>query len=294
VLAKMLQDDGIALSGIVLISSVLDFSTIGPQPGNDLPYWLYLPTEAAVAAYQHKGSAGSVDSPGLLHDARVFAEGPFAQALAKGAALEPAERDAIAQRLHAFTGLPVDYLVRSNLRVRPGRFEKTLLGDEDRTVGRYDGRFSNFDLDPAGDAAETDPSSDAVFGAFTASFNRYVRDELHYRTEAPYEFLSYAVNDAWNWKRGDRDRPGALNVSADLRDAMTSNPFLRVFSANGIYDLATPFFATEYSLAHLGLAPELQRHISFGFYPSGHMIYLNPEAHAALKRDLVAFYATGS
>jgi carboxypeptidase C (cathepsin A) len=290
VLAKMLEDDGISLNGVILISSVLDFATLGAQPGDDLPYWLYLPSEAAVAVYQHKASTGASDLPAYLRSVRAFAQGPYAAALAKGASLEPAERDAVARTLAAYTGLPVDYIVRSNLRVRPGRFEKTLLGDTARTVGRYDGRFTNFDIDPVADAAETDPSSDAVTGAFTASFNRYVREELNYRTDEEYKFLSYDVNNAWDWNRGDRSRPSAANVSNDLRDAMTANPYLRVFSANGIYDLATPFFATEYSLAHLGLAPELQAHISFGYYPAGHMIYLNPEAHAQLKADLAAFY----
>jgi carboxypeptidase C (cathepsin A) len=290
VLAKMLQDDGISLSGIVLMSSVLDFATLIPQPGDDLPYWLYLPTEAAVAAYHQKAAVPGGDLERFLRDARAFAQGPYEQALAKGASLGTAERDAVAARLHDMMGLPVAYLVKSDLRVRPGRFEKELLGDDARTVGRYDGRFTNADIDPVADAAETDPSSDAVFGAFTASFNRYIREELHYRTDLKYEFLSYEVNGAWDWRRGDRERPTALDVAPDLRDAMTADPYLRVFSANGIYDLATPFYATEYSLAHLGLAPALQSHIAFGFYPSGHMVYLNPQAHAELKRDLAAFY----
>jgi carboxypeptidase C (cathepsin A) len=290
VLANMLQKDGIVVNGVTLISTVIDFSTLIAQAGNDLPYWLYLPTEAAVAAYHHKiGSMQSTDAASL-QSVRAFAQGPFMSALAKGAALPNAERDAIAQQLHAYTGLPVDYLVRSRLRVEPDRFEKQLLSGTDETVGRYDGRFRNLDLDPIADDADTDPSSDAVFGAFTASFNRYMREELHYMTDAKYEFLSGDVNRQWKWHRGDNGSPSAVNVSTDLRDAMTANPYLRVFSANGIYDLATPFFATEYSLAHLGLNPALQSHITFGYYPSGHMIYLNPVAHAALKADLVRFY----
>lgn len=290
VLAKMLQDDGIVINGVTLISTVLDFSTLITQAGNDLPYWLFLPTEAAVAAYHHKATANASDLSALLQAVRAFARGPFMSALAQGAALPASERDAIAQQLHAYTGLPVDYLVRSRLRVDPERFEKQLLGASEETVGRYDGRFRNYDLDPIADGADSDPSSDAVFGAFTASFNRYIRDELHYMTDAKYEFLSRDVNRQWQWHRGENGSPTAVNVSTDLRDAMTANPYLRVFSANGIYDIATPFFATEYSLAHLGLNPALQGHITFGYYPAGHMIYLNPVAHAALKADLVRFY----
>jgi len=290
VVGKMLQQDGISLNGITLISTVLDFATIFSASGDDLPYWLYLPTEAAVAAFHHKAAENSADLPAFLQRARAFAQGPLLSALAKGSDLSSGERETIAQQLHAFTGLPIDYLLRSNLRVEPERFEKQLLAGSDETVGRYDGRFRDYDLDPIPDSADTDPSSDAVFGAFTAAFNRYIREELHYRSDAPYEFLSGEVNRQWQWSASAGGSPTSLSVTDDLRDTMTANPYLRVFSANGIYDLATPFFATEYSLKHAGLNPALQSHISYGYYPSGHMIYLNPVAHAALKADLSRFY----
>lgn len=293
VLANVLQQDGISLNGITLLSTVLDFATLVPRPGDDLPFWLYLPSETAVAAYYHKLPSEPADLPAFLQTVRAFAQGPYLSALAKGANLTSSERDAIAQTLHADTGLPFDYLVRSRLRVDPGRFEKQLLGASDETIGRFDARFHNFDLDPIADHADTDPASDAVFGAFTAAFNRYVRAELNYQTDAQYIFLSSDVNRQWQWKRGDTGGVSAVNVSSDLQEALTANPYLRVFSANGIYDLATPFFATEYSLAHLGLNPALQPHISFGYYPSGHMVYLNPAAHAAFKADLVKFYRPG-
>ncbi len=290
VLANMLQNEGISLSGVVLMSTVLDYDTIATQPGNDLPYWLFLPSETAIAAYHHKLARPPADLPALLQTVRAFAEGPYLGALAKGANLAPAERDAVAQQLHADTGLPLDYVLRSRLRVDPDRFEKQLLNATDETIGRFDARFRGFDVDPVADRAETDPSADAVFGAFTAAFNAYVRNELHYQTDARYEFLSSDVFRQWQWHRGDNGSIAGVNVLGELRNVLTANPYLRVFSANGIYDLATPFFATEYSLAHLGLAPELQGHITFGYYPAGHMIYLNPVAHAALKADLVQFY----
>ncbi len=292
VLADMLQKDGIAVTGVVLMSNVLDFGTLIARSGNDEPYELFLPTESAVAAYHHRLASDPTDLPTFLRGVRTFALGPYAQALAKGAALPAAERDAIARELHDDTGLPLDYLVRSNLRVPPGRFEKQLLDGGGSTVGRYDGRFSAFSLDPIADEADTDPSSDAVFGAFTAAFNRYVREDLHYKTDAAYEFLSRDVNRQWGWGRGERtSSPVAVDVSDDLSEAMKTNPYLHVFSANGIYDLATPFFATEYSLGHLGLPPALQANISYGYYPAGHMIYLNPVAHHQLKRDVAKFYA---
>jgi carboxypeptidase C (cathepsin A) len=289
VLVKMLQDDGIAVSGVTLMSNVLDFATLEGGPGDDLPYWLYLPSEAAVAAFHNKLSPKPPDLAAFLTGVRNFAQGPYASALARGASLPPAERDRIAAQLAADTGLPVDYLVRSNLRVPPERFEKTLLGPDEMTLGRYDARFSGFDLDPIADSAEFDPSSDAIFAAFTASFNRYIREELHYRTDAEYRFLSIDINRAWDFKRKGADT--FVDVSGDLASALTQNSYLHVFSANGIYDLATPFFATEYTLGHLGINPALQAHITFGFYPSGHMIYLNPVAHAALAHDLEAFYS---
>ena len=201
------------------------------------------------------------------------------QALAKGAALPASERDAITQQLHAYTGLPIDYILRSNLRIPSGRFEKVLLGSDAKTVGRYDGRFSQLDLDPIAADAETDPLADAIFGAFTATFNQYVRQDLAYKTDANYEFLSGPVNEAWDWNTGAHADPTGLDVTPDLRDAMTSDPYLRVFSANGLYDLATPFFSTEYQLAHLGGDPSLQSRITFGYYAAGHMTV--PESRSA-------------
>ncbi len=293
VLSKMLGDDGIALNGITLMSTVLDFANLEGGSGDDRPYWLYLPSEAAVAAYQKK-TAAPANLDAFLAQVRTFAEGPFLAALAQGDRLPAAEKARIAAQLHDYTGLPTDYILRSDLRVDPSRFEKELLGPERETVGRYDARFRAFDLDPIASEAEVDPSSDAIFAAFTAAFNRYVRQELNYKTDDKYEFLSYDVNRAWEWNPGGHATPVAVDVDDDLARAMTSNRYLRVFSANGLYDLATPFFNTEYSLGHLGIAKPLQSNISYGYYPAGHMIYLNPVAHAALKRDLDAFYARGA
>jgi carboxypeptidase C (cathepsin A) len=295
VLAKILEDDGISLSGITLMSTVLDFATIQGGDDDDLLYELYLPTEAAVASRYHKSAGASpLDRRALLGEVCAFALGPYAQALAEGSELTPAASERIATKLHDYIGLPVAYLERSRLRVPPDRFEKALLGDSGETVGRYDARFRDFDLDPIAAEAERDPSADAVFGAFTASVNRYLRDELGYTTDEKYEFLSGDVNESWDWKRGEHESPNALDVGSDLAQAMTANPYLKVLSVNGIFDLATPFYATEYELHHLGIAPQLQANVSFRYYPSGHMIYLNPAAHDALKRDLDAFYAATS
>ncbi len=287
VLAKMMQDDGIAVSGVTLMSTVLDFATFR----GDLQCETFLPSEAAIAVY-YKRATAPADLAAYLRDVRTFAIGPYANALAQGDGLPKADFDRIAAQLHEYTGLSLAYLERSNLRVPPQRFEKELLGDQARTIGRYDARFSGFDLDPVASDAEYDPASNAVFGAFTASFNRYVRDELHYRTDKPYVFLSYDVNKAWQFQRDGGRGASGLDVTGDLAAALTADPYLRVLSVNGIYDLATPFFGTEYSIAHMGIRPPLPSHVAFRYYPSGHMIYLNPAAHDALKRDLDAFYAS--
>ena len=229
-----------------------------------------------------------------MREVRAFAAGPYSQALIQGDTLPAAEKQQIAQRVAGYTGLPVAYVLRSDLRVPPFRFQKALLGDVDETVGRYDGRFSGFDIDPIGADADTDPSSDAISTAFTAAFNSYVRDELKYVTSDEYVPLSFVVNQAWDWGRDGKTSPVSVSVLGDLAQAMTADRYLRVLSVNGIYDLATPFFATEQSLHHLGIAPALQQNISFRYYPSGHMIYVNPVAHAKLHDDLEAFYAATS
>ncbi len=292
VLAKKLEDRGIAVSGVTLMSTVLDFASLEGRNADDEPFWTFLPTYAATAAFYRKLPTVPGDLTSFLADVRAFASGPYLHALALGDALPDSERSAIAAQLHAYTGLPLEYILRSNLRIAPERFEKVLLGGDVETVGRYDSRFHAFDIDPIGADADTDPSSDAVFGAFTAAFNAYVRSDLGYKTDDEYKFLSYDVNRAWDWTRG-RSSPTATDVTPDLADAMSKDRYLRVLSVNGLYDLATPFFATETALRHLGIAKPLQSNISFRYYPSGHMIYLNPVAHAALKRDLDAFYTAG-
>lgn len=290
VVAKMLHDDGIDLNGLILTGVVLNFETIAGAPGNDLPYCMFLPTEAAVADYYHKLPRQPGDFQAFLQSVRDFSMGPFAAALAKGAALPAGERTTIAQQLHADTGLPVEYLERSDLRVQPRRFQKELLGNEDRTVGRYDARFSEYDLDPMAASAQTDPASNAIFGAFTAAINLYLHDELNFQSKEKYVFLSGEVNGEWDWKSGPGWGAGAANVAPDLRDVMTQNPYLRVFAGLGLYDMATPFFAVEYTLQHLGIDPKLQANIVLHYYPAGHMVYLDPAAHAQLRRDLDAFY----
>ena len=287
-----LQNDGMAVSGVVLLSSVLDFNALdnGQGPGQDYGYLAFLPTEAAVAWYHKRVSGNPPNLAQFLDEVRAFTLGAYGDALQRGDTLDAKTRSVVVAKLHDYTGLDAAYIERANLRLDPGRFEHELLKNDGATTGRLDGRYRGPELDRTGDSATYDPTSDsALTDAFVGAFSRYVRDDLGYLVERPYLGTNYPEVGA-NWNNRRENSITAANVAGDLRDAMTKNPYLRVFSANGYYDLATPFFGTEYTLAHLGLAPALRSHLEYGFYPSGHMVYLNDESRRAFKADLVRFY----
>ncbi len=290
VTARLLQQDGISLKGIVLMSTILDNTTLFPQAGNDEPYWLFLPSEAAVAAYHHR-IATPPDLDNFLREVRAFAAGEYLMALAQGSMLPQSRRASIADALHRYTGLPTDEILRADLRVTPDGFARMLLADQGQIAARADGRFLAPLAQPAGEAAPAgDPAYDAIIPAFTATLNTYLRDELGYVSADRYVVLDSGIADMWQWAPTSRGSPTALSVGYDLRDTMIASPDLRVFSVNGVYDLTSPFLASEYTLSHLGLPPERQGNISYGYYPSGHMVYINEAARAQLKRDLTSFY----
>jgi carboxypeptidase C (cathepsin A) len=255
--------------------------------GNDLPYVLFLPTCTATAWYHRKLDP---DLQGDLHatlaEAEAFASGDYAAALAKGARLSQEEHDRVLARLGRYTGLSLDFLDRANLRVDIGRFVKELLRDRRRTVGRLDSRFQGIDLDAAGERYEYDPSYAAILGPFTGALNDYVRRELGYESDLPYEILTGRVQP---WKMGEANR--YLNVAERLRGAMTRNPHLKVFVAAGYYDFATPYHAARYTVDHMGLDPTLIDNVRFGFYESGHMMYIQDASRERLKQEVAAFYA---
>jgi carboxypeptidase C (cathepsin A) len=226
----------------------------------------------------------------FVDEVRAFALGPYADALMRGDTLDPATRRGIAEKLRAYTGLDLAYIERADLRIDPSRFEHALLGASGSATGRLDGRYQGPELDRTTDSATYDPASDDLLtDAMVGAFGRYVRGDLGYRVERPYLGTNYGVVSAhWNFRR--TRSIVAPNSAKDLREALIKNPYLRVFAANGYYDLATPFFGTEYTLNHLGLDAPTSSHVVYGFYPSGHMIYLNDEARRALKADLVKFY----
>lgn len=288
-LAGNLQDrHGMFLNGIVLVSSILDFSTARFDPGNDLPYPLFLPAYTATAWYHGRlAPALQADLRATLDEVEAFATNEYMLALGKGASLPQDERDRIAARLAHYTGVSETFVKQTNLRIVIHEFVKELTRDERETVGRLDSRYVGRDSDAYGAAIEYDPSYAAIQGPFTAVLNHYVRTELDYENDLPYEILTGRVHP---WNYGDDD--GYVNTGTTLRSAMTHNPFLKVFVANGYYDLATPYFATEYTFDHLGLEPALQSNVSMAYYEAGHMMYIHEPSAEALKADIARFYAT--
>jgi carboxypeptidase C (cathepsin A) len=286
----LLENEGIYLNGITLISSVLNFETVRFANGNDMPFILFLPTYTATAWY-HKKLSGDLQSGNLQHaveEARKFAGGPYKDALMKGSQLPEAERKEMAQQVARFTGLPPDYVEQANLRISIFRFTKELLRSERKTIGRYDSRLEGVDLDAAGERPEYDPSYAAVQGAFTAAFNEYIRTELNWQTDMPYEVLTAKVQP-WNYSDFTNE---FVDVAERLRSAMSQNQFMRVLQMNGYYDLATPFFATEYTFDHLGLEPKLRTNVSMGYCDAGHMLYLKQSCLDELHRNMAEMYRT--
>ncbi len=293
-LSYRLEQDGVQLNGVILLSSILNYGR--RQPGFDQEMINYLPSYAAAAAYHHRLAAPPADMTAFLTQVRDFARGPYAYALAKGQDLgEPGRRD-IAQKLAGYIGLPADYILASNLRVPPGRFRKELLRDRRLTLGRYDDRFTGLDVDAAGDTPEFDPSDTGITGAFVAGFHDYLARSLDYATELSYRPTFYSSGVTWDFNHraaglgGGGQATNVADVALDLSQAMRENPHLLLYSLNGLYDLATPFFGTEYDLGHMQLDPQVTGNIRFAYYPSGHMVYLNPDALKSMKADLARFY----
>lgn len=282
----LLDRYGIALNGIILISPVLDFQTIMPGGVNDLPYVLYLPTYTALAWYHKKLPADLQDNLAkTLEEVEAWAIGPYVATLAKGANLGKAERDAVAERLERYTSLPADFIDVSNLRIGPSAFRKQLLAGDQRIIGRFDGRIVGFDPEPTSSRPTYDPSLARYFAIYSSCFNDYVRGTLKYESTLPYEVLSDRVRP---WKFGEHGL-GYLSVSDNLESAMVKNPNLKVMVAGGDFDLATPFFAADYTLSHLDVGEKLRRNITNVRYPGGHMMYHNHAALKKLKDDVAEF-----
>ena len=291
-LAHYLQEQGVAVNGVVLQSSVLNY--FDASPGSDEGYIGFLPTFAALAWYHDKIPNKPASLPDFVEQAREFADGPYAAALRAGDNLPASQLDAIAQQMHALTGLPLDYLERANLRVTAAEFRKELLLPEREHIGRYDGRYVATDANAIASTASFDPSNQQLSPALNQGYLWYVHHVLKWTTDRAYVGMSDAAYKGWDWKHqapGSSQKWQLPDVAVDLAAAMRMNPYLRVLSENGYYDMATPFHATEYDLSHVMLSPQLRKHITFAYFNSGHPIYVNPHALKAMHADLDAFYA---
>ncbi|HEX6094744.1 MAG TPA: peptidase S10 [Thermoanaerobaculia bacterium] len=286
-LAGWLQNQGFYLNGVMLISSILNFGTARFDSGNDLPYILFLPTYTATAWY-HKRLPADLQTGTLeraVAESEAFALGEYTAVLMKGDLATDAERRSVEEKLARFTGLSPRYIESSNLRVEIQRFDKELLRDQRRTVGRLDSRFIGIDRDAAGEEPEKDPSYSAIYGEYTAVMNDWLRRGLKFETDLPYEILTGKVRP-WSYNRYENRY---LDASETLRGAMTQNPDLKVWVANGYYDLATPFAATHYTFARMQIDPELRKNVTMTYYAGGHMMYIDRKAHRKLREDAVAF-----
>lgn len=277
---------GMYLNGIMLISSILNFQTADFHPGNDLPYILFLPTYCATAWF-HKRLSDELqqDLSATLQEVEAFSLGEYAHALLQGDALQGEDRMVIIRKLAGYTGLREDYIERTNLRIEILRFTKEFLRFDKHTVGRLDSRFRGIDRDSAGEVSEFDPSLNNITGPYTATLNDYVRTELKFESDLPYEILTERVYP-WSYAEFENEY---VNVAEILRKAMSTNPHLKVYVANGYYDLATPYFATRYTFKHLGLDKTLLGNLRMGYFDAGHMMYIHLPSLIKLKGELVAF-----
>ena len=286
-LAGWLQDQGYYLNGVMLISSILNFGTARFDSGNDLPYILFLPTYTATAWYHKRLPAdlqnGTIER--AVAESENFALGEYTTVLMKGDRATDAEKRSVVEKLARLTGLSPRYIESTNLRINIHRFDKELMRDRHRTVGRLDSRFVGIDRDAAGEEPEEDPSYSSIFGEYTAVMNDWVRRGLKFETDLPYEILTGKVRP-WSYERYQNRY---IDVSETLRAAMSQNPDLKVFIANGYYDLATPFAATNYTFARMQLDPSLKGNVTTEYYAGGHMMYIDRAAHRKLRDDVLRF-----
>jgi carboxypeptidase C (cathepsin A) len=277
------QYNDVALNGLILISTVLDFAAGADTPGNELGPILNLPSMAVTALFHGKAQAASPEA--FAEEARQFAIGPYAAALLKGQRLGAEERASVRRELARFTGLSEQYLDRADLRVEPARFYKELLRDRGLTVGRLDSRYTGRDYDSAGETPDNDPSFYGIDAGYTAAINTYLRGDLGFASDRSY--VTIGSVQPWDWSLpGGRDANAYLNLTPYIGKAMRENSGLRVFVGQGYYDFATPFFAAEYALSRTGVP---QERLQYRYYGSGHMMYVRDDDRTALSRDVRAF-----
>lgn len=299
VLVNLLETDyDTDVNGVIMLSQILNFD-LGPDgpehnPGVDLPYILALPTYAATAWYHHKlpGPNPPAELEPFLGRVEGFAMHDYALALEQGNTLPDDQRNAMAEKLHEFTGLSVSYILKANLRISGGEFEKNLQDESDMTTGRLDSRFSGPTMDPLSKEAEYDPQSAAISSAYVSAFNDYVRNTLKYGRDKAF-LPEIELYRSWNFQH---QPPGAraplhasANVMLDLANAMKYNPKLKILLTGGYFDVATPYCEGRYEMEHLRIPKKLQDNIQYHYYESGHMVYAHKESLKAIHDDVAAF-----
>jgi carboxypeptidase C (cathepsin A) len=299
VINQLEADRSIDFNGVILLSQILNFD-LSPDrptgnPGIDLPYQTVLPTYAATAWYHHKLPAEHPGLEALLSEVEQFAMGDYARALAAGSELSATERAAVAEKLHQYTGLPVEYILRADLRIDGGEFRQNLQGDRSLTTGRLDTRFSGPDIDPLSQRADYDPQASALSSAYVSAFNEYARKDLHYGEDKAFK-PSIRTFRTWNFAHqlpGQGEQPASArqgaNVMPDLANAMKLNPNLKVQLHAGYFDLATPFYQGVYEMHHLPVPQNLQANIEYRFYESGHMVYAKDASLKQLHDNVADF-----
>lgn len=291
-LSNHLFERGIALNGILLVSTVLNFQSIRFADNNDLPLVLIFPSYTATAWY-HKQLPADLQSKTLrdvLRESENFATNEFAPAMLKIDRLSAAEKSALLDKFSRYSGLTRDFVDENNFRVDLGEFNKELLRKQRRSTGRLDSRFIGFDKDSAGDGPDFDPSMTAIRTPYTAVFNDYVRRELNFKSDLEYYILGGGISSPWNWNTNNQ----YADTSQALSSAMRKNPYMKIFVASGYYDMATPYFAAEYTVSAMNLDPQLRRNFSFAYYEAGHMMYIEKGSLRKLKEDMTTFMQTSA
>lgn len=284
--ARALLDHGIACSGLMLISSVLNFQTLRHYVGNDLVYPLFLPSFAATSWYHNAGPEKHFSNlTEIIEASRDFSLGEYSSALMQGDNLSETTADSIAEKVAEFTGISKGYILKSNLRLNIHRYCKELLREKGITVGRLDSRTQGQDLDWLKSEFEHDPSMSALMAPYAMSYQQYVREVLGYETEKPYHIFR-GVKKPWTW---DMPEGGPPDTSICLSETMVRNPWMRVLVASGYFDLATPFVATEYTMSHLGISSDLKKQILIHEYEAGHMMYTHEDSLHKLAKDVREF-----